>query len=88
MFHKQDNELSLSKDFVIFRKDRVGARGGGVIAAVKSNICARAIDTKSNIEILWISLQLCSSVTCAVGVCYRPPDSSAEFIDSLNDSLL
>lgn len=51
-----DNELSLFKDVIIFRKDRVGARGGGVIAAVKSNLCARAIDTKSNIEILWISL--------------------------------
>lgn len=31
-----NTELSLSKAFTIFRRDRVAARGGGVVVAVKN----------------------------------------------------
>lgn len=82
-----NSELALSADFNIFRKDRSCQRGGGVMIAVKSHFQAQLLDTTTHLEILWIVLQLSASVTCIVGVCYRPPDASVEFVDNLNDSL-
>lgn len=82
-----NTELSLSKAFTIFRRDRVAARGGGVVVAVKNRFRARVVPTSSDIEILWVLIEMCPSVTCAVGVCYRPPDSPQEFVENLNDSL-
>lgn len=54
--------------------------------AVKKELQARLLDTGSCIEILWVLVQL-SCVTCAVGVCYRPPDSKETFVNCLNESL-
>lgn len=82
-----NGELALSADFNIFRKDRSYQRGGGVMIAVKSHFKAQLLDTDAHLEILWIVLQLSAGETCIVGVCYRPPDASIEFVDNLNDSL-
>lgn len=82
-----DHELSLSREFSLFRKDRVQSRGGGVLVAVKNSLEACVIETNSCLEILWIALCLPARTTCVIGVCYRPPDSSHEFPDYLNESL-
>lgn len=71
-----DYEWSLANHFVIFRKDRTVSRGIGVMIAVKKNLQARLVDTFSSIEILCVIFRLSASVSCAVGVCYRPHVSS------------
>lgn len=79
-------ELALSMEFTIYRNDRLGRRGGGVILAVKKHIPSSLITIDSTLEIIWVRVGL-RFKTCVIGVCYRPPESPVEFIDNLNDAL-
>lgn len=82
-----DSEVLLdSPDFHIFRKDRIGRAGGGVLIAIKSHITSFVIDIPSRLEIVWVCSSSHASKTI-FGVCYRPPDCSESFVTDLHDNL-
>lgn len=72
--------------FNLFRKDRPGTRGGGVLIATNEQLSCSLINIDSDLEILWL---LFRSVPHSVllGVCYRPPKSSPDFARQLNGIL-
>lgn len=70
--------------FTVYRKDRPGVRGGGVIVAIRNNVSSSVISLNSTLEILWVTIKL-EFQTCVVGVCYRPPNSPADFVEGLTE---
>ena len=67
--------------YTIFRKDR-NRRGGGVLIAVKNNICClprhdlNNVDSNCSTEMLWLEIR-CKGNKCIIfGVFYRPPNST------------
>lgn len=80
-----DSELMFPPNFVLFRRDRVGSRGGGVLIAVKQQFQPSLVEIESPLELIWISVRFCH-VHCIIGVCYRPPDSRSDFIDVFSDA--
>lgn len=77
--------LLLNKNFNIFRKDRATKRGGGVIIAVLRGITCTVLPLDSPLETLWVSISGVSFQNVIVGVCYRPPDSTGEFVNELTN---
>lgn len=72
-------------NFTVYRHDRVGRRGGGVLLGVKSAIHSRPVIVPCDIEMVWCMLGP-QHVKLLVGVCYRPPDDSC-FVTKLHDVL-
>jgi len=71
-----DAEISID-DFNIFRKDRKGYKGGGLLLYVRNNLQACCNDRLSNSEFeesLWCNIQL-KNRCLLVGLCYRSPVS-------------
>jgi hypothetical protein len=87
------NESVLSSELLpgysIFRRDRVGKIGGGVLVAVKLNLHAtRRLDLENeNIELVVIELAIENSKTALLYTFYRPPDSGPDVFQHLNLSL-
>lgn len=80
------NDVELLADlpnFNIFRKDREGSRGGGVLIAASQKLPCSVINIATDLEIVWL---LCRARTKTVllGVCYRPPRNSPDFPEKLN----
>ena len=75
--------------YSIFRRDRVGKIGGGVLVAVKNNIHAtRRLDLeKQNTEFVVVELGLQNCKSTLLYTFYRPPDSCPDAIQPLNSSL-
>lgn len=73
-------------NFNVFRKDREGSRGGGVLIATNQLLPCSVINIQSALEILWV---ICRSTpqTVILGVCYRPPHTGPSFSAHLSDSL-
>ena len=71
--------------FTIYRKDRDGQRGGGIILYIKNNLISRLYDV--NIEIL------CEGIVCEIGnvnndgilmaVIYKAPNASEEEVNNM-----
>lgn len=80
------SELSLPSSLVIFRKDRTGSRGGGVVVAINELYHPSPISVDSPLEIVWASCHI-GHVACVIGACYRPPDSNSEFPELLGDAI-
>ncbi|CAB4008436.1 Hypothetical predicted protein, partial [Paramuricea clavata] len=87
------NETVLSSELLpgysIFRRDRVGKIGGGVLVAVKSNIHAtRRMDLeRENVELVVVEFATESNKTALLYTFYRPPNSCPDVIQYLNASL-
>ena len=87
------NESVLSSELLpgysIFRRDRVGKIGGGVLVAVKLNLHAtRRLDLENeNIELVVIELAIENSKTALLYTFYSPPDSGPDVFQHLNLSL-
>lgn len=81
-----DNEILSNQNFNLFRRDRIGRRGGGVLIATKNTLSSSLILQDDNIELLCILIQN-PAVKAIFGVCYRPPDSHRSFCDSLTRAL-
>ena len=73
----------------IFRCDRVGRNGGGVLVAVKAGIqVTRRHDLEpKNIELVVVELMKYSSKPVLLYTFYRPPNSTPDVLQSLSDSL-
>ena len=75
---------------IIFRKDRSGRRGGGVLLAVKSHLtCFQMSDLETDMEMLACLIYTRPAFYFLVSVFYRPPgqnlDFSAKFEAFLNN---
>jgi len=81
-----DAELSL-EGFDMFRVDREGSKGGGVLLYIREELGAVILDNLSEFrEQVWCSLKLKSS-SLLLGLCYRSPNSDKNNNDSLLRSL-
>ena len=80
----EDNEISLGS-YSLFRKDRLNARGGGVLIYIRETLkpSIREDLTSSEFEeSLWIEIKDKNESTI-IGVCYRNPTSSVDNDDKL-----
>ena len=75
--------------YSIFRRDRVGKVGGGVLVAVKANLHAtrRPNLERKEIELVVVELNSTNSKPVTIYTFYRPPNSGPEVFDHLNSSL-
>ena len=70
-----DAELGL-EGYVMFRKDRIGRRGGGVLLYIKETIPAYEVQLKEEAdcnEAIWCKL-VTGHTTVTIGVVYRCPN--------------
>ena len=80
-----DSEISDSS-YCVFRRD-LNRHGGGVMLLIKSTICAtRRADLEGDCELLWIEISHSRGVYL-LGVFYRSPISSSEYLYNLQNSL-
>ena len=78
----------LPNGYTIFRKDRIGPRGGGVLLAFKSQIMAwRRYDLEANCELVWCEFLSSLGQKILFGVYYRPTNTGVEYFQCLRDSL-
>ncbi|XP_068713176.1 uncharacterized protein [Montipora foliosa] len=69
---------------MIYRRDRVGRVGGGVLLAIKNTIPSqRRSDLKTEMEMVCVELNLTDASKILVSVIYRPPNSETEFHDHI-----
>ena len=87
-----DSEILINGSYNIFRRDRnldtsSKRDGGGVMVAVKSLYNSkRRLDLETNIEIIWVQIELSDNVSAFVGTVYIPyPDQ--RFTELLETSL-
>lgn len=73
-------------DFHVYRKDRTGSRGGGVLIAISDQLICSVVNITSSLEILWLHVHA-SPQSVLLGVCYRPPHSNPNFSQELNNML-
>ena len=72
-----DAELGMT-GYVMFRKDRIGRRGGGVILYIKESIQAYEIQLEKEAEYeeaVWCNI-VTGNATLTVGLVYRSPNIS------------
>lgn len=85
-----DSDINIP-NYNVMRRDR-NRQGGGVLLYVHDRFtCVRRPDLESpSLEMLWVEITL-RNHNVLVGVCYRPPNQSAQdvdvFIDGLQDTL-
>lgn len=79
-----DGQLLLSRNYVIYRKDRTERRGGGVLLAVHKSIVSKLVSVPCDLEIIFVNLHLSTFTQVIVGVCYRPPNANSEFCVDLH----
>lgn len=78
----EDNELFDSvASFNVYRCDRVGRRGGGVLIAVRNTLSSFRVNVSTCLETLWVSIDSKHSRNL-FGVCYRPPSSDSSLSTS------
>lgn len=71
-------------NFCLFRKDRTGTRGGGVLIALREHLPCSPISISSSLETLWVLIHTLPKKVL-LGVCYRPPSATTDFSYQLND---
>ena len=83
-----DNDITLINYQHPFRKDRQTNNYGGVIVYVRDNIpCKRRQGLEfQGLESIWLELKL-KSKTILFGIFYRPPNSSNEILETIDDSI-
>lgn len=82
-----DNELFLcQKGYNIFRADRCGTSGGGVLLAITNTLSSALIPVACSLEIIWVCVSI-NYKKWILGVCYRPPTKYSEFSNVLHDCL-
>ena len=81
-----DSDINIP-NYSAYRYDR-NRFGGGVMLYIHDRFsCKRRPDLESNnVEMLWVEIK-CHSSVAIVGVCYRPPNQSANEVDSFLETL-
>ena len=83
-----DAELGM-KGYVMFRKDRLGRRGGGVILYIKKSIQAYEIKLEKEAECeeaVWCNI-ITGKSTLTVGLVYRSPNISMEENEKIHNAI-
>ena len=83
-----DAELGMT-GYVMFRKDRIGRRGGGVILYVKESIQAYEIKLEKQAECeeaVWCNIVTGNS-TLTVGLVYRSPNISTDENEKIQNTI-
>ena len=83
-----DAELGMTR-YVVFRKDRLGRRGGGVILYIKESIQAYEIKLEKEAECeeaVWCNIVTGNS-TLTVGLVYRSPNISMEENEKIHNAI-
>ena len=80
-----DNEIHID-GYSICRLDRVHKGHGGILYYIKDGIVFKEKSDlqRTDVEALWIELNLLFSKPILLGTVYRPPDSKAEYNDKLD----
>ena len=74
--------------YTVYRRDRTGPKGGGVIILVKSSFQSQAKpEFNTNAEIIWIQLNLIGSKSALIGAYYNPHELDQTSFDELGKSL-
>ena len=83
----EEYELQLP-DYIIFRRDRLHQRGGGVLLAIKNHLsCFQRPDLEVDAEMLAVEICLNSSTRVLFSVFYRPPQSDDTFLIQFKEFL-
>lgn len=83
----RDSELfSTSNSFSVYRCDRDGRQGGGTLLAVSKRVQSFCINIPARLESVWCYV-LINNKKHVFGVCYRPPNADASFVDDLHDTI-
>ena len=83
-----DAELGL-EGYVMFRKDRMGRRGGGVLLYIKENIPAYEVQLQEEAdckEALWCNL-VTGHTTVTIGVVYRCPNITIQNNEKIHNAI-
>ena len=83
-----DAELGL-EGYVMFRKDRMGRRGGGVLLYIKENIPAYKVQLQEEAdckEALWCNL-VTGHTTVTIGVVYRCPNITIQNNEKIHNAI-
>lgn len=73
--------------YSVFRRDRLGRSGGGVLLACRDDIvCIRSDLKLSSCELIWSELACTSGSKFLFGVFYRPPDTKSDYLDLVAQS--
>ena len=64
----------------LFKRDRLGRKGGGVALYIKKDYeCVEINNVDDRVESIWIRIKAKANKTdVIVGVCYRPPNQDEE----------
>lgn len=82
-----DNYICSLENYNIFRRDREGCRGGGILICLKSQLNVMLIENmKSNYEELWVLVKF-KSVKLII-CCFYNPNSNINVTDHLENQLL
>ena len=75
-------------DFILYRRDRTGDAHGGVCVYVdqKYHSKRRADLEMKNIECIWLEITI-QHRKLLIGTFYRPPNSTNEFLTSIENSI-
>ena len=71
----------------VYRKDRKGTIGGGVLIAIRTDVISEQLSADSDTESIYATVTLEKGNRLIIGALYRPPSSSAEYMDNLCSSL-
>ena len=83
-----DAELGL-EGYVMFRKDRMGRRGGGVLLYIKETIPAYEIQLQEEAdckEAIWYTL-VTGHTTATIGVVYRCPNITKQNNEKIHNAI-
>ena len=83
--HHKNSDLLLN-NYDIFRKDRA-TRGGGVLIAVKKDLCAVEIPSSTDTECIFCKINIKGKKTIIFGSFYRPPSSDFNYSVSINKEI-
>ena len=83
------DHVLLHTGYTIYRKDRDGRMGGGVLLAIRNNIKTfRRYDLETKCELLWNEIHTNHGQKMLIGVYYRPPNTNIEYLQLMDDSLI
>ena len=77
------NSELLLEDYDIFRRDRP-TRGGGVLIAVKKDLCCEEISSSKETEAIFCKINIKNSRPLVIGSVYRAPDLDLELCRKLS----
>ncbi|KAL3181965.1 hypothetical protein MRX96_035684 [Rhipicephalus microplus] len=74
------------KQYAVYRHDRCGRSGGGILTAVSRDITSFEVPIPSPLEFLCTGVRV-SEQEAILCVCYRAPSAASSFCDDLYDCL-